>query len=92
MGFTLSITSALTVIGVFVMRKKSPNAMRPYKCMGYPVTPVLFILLSLWMIIFSFVQTPVIAFVGLGTILSGFLLYCIIKPKKGLENKTKEIS
>lgn len=82
MGFTLSITSALTVIGVFVMRKKSPNAMRPYKCWGYPITPILFILLSLWMIIFSFIQTPIVAFVGLGTVLSGFLIYYLIKPKK----------
>ena len=90
MGFTLSITSALTVIGVFVMRKKAPKAMRPYKCWGYPYTPILFILLSLWMIIFSFIQTPTVAFVGLGTVLSGFLIYYCVKPKKGSHTKTKE--
>ena len=36
----------LTIIGVFVLRKKQPNAERPYKAFGYPVTPVLYLLMA----------------------------------------------
>lgn len=82
MGFTLSLNSALTVAGVFVMRKREPNNPRPYKCWGYPVTPILFILLSLWMIIFTFSQMPKVAFAGIGTIVAGLGLYFLVRPKK----------
>ncbi len=36
----------LTIIGVFVLRKKQPNADRPYKAFGYPVIPVLYLLMA----------------------------------------------
>ena len=81
MGFTLSVSAALTVLGVFIMRKKAPKTERPYKCWGYPVTPTLFILLSLWMIVFTFIQTPEVAFAGAGTILAGLILYFVVRPK-----------
>lgn len=82
MGFTLSISAALTVCGVFVMRRRAPDAVRPYRCWGYPVTPILFIALSLWMIIFTFIQTPQVAFAGTATILVGLGLYYVVRPKK----------
>ncbi|MBQ9816202.1 MAG: amino acid permease [Proteobacteria bacterium] len=81
-GFTLSACSALTVLGVFIMRKRAPKAERPYKCWGYPVTPALFILLSLWMIVFTFVQTPEVAVAGTLTIIAGLIIYFIVRPKK----------
>lgn len=80
MGFTLSLNSALTVLGVFVMRKREPNAKRPCKCWGYPYTPILFIALSLWMIIFTIIQNPMVALAGGGTILAGLVLYFVAKP------------
>lgn len=81
MGFTLSVSAALTVCGVFVMRRRAPEAPRPYRCWGYPVTPVIFMALSLWMIVFTFIQTPEVAFAGLGTILAGWLVYRAVRPK-----------
>lgn len=82
MGFTLSVSAALTVFGVFVMRHREPDAVRPYRCWGYPVTPILFILLSLWMIVFTFVENPVVALAGSGTILVGLGVYYVSRPKK----------
>ncbi len=81
MGFTLSVSSALTVSGVFVMRRRAPEAERPYRCWGYPVTPIMFIGLSLWMIIFTFIQTPQVAIAGTITILAGLGLYFFVRPK-----------
>ncbi len=79
MGFTLSANAALTVAGVFVERIRHPQTPRPYKCWGYPVTPILFILLSLWMIIFTIIQTPFVALAGGATVLSGLLLYFAVR-------------
>ena len=80
MGFTLSVTSALTVFGVFRMRRRLPKAERPYRCWGYLVTPTLFILLSLWMIAFTIYENPYVALAGGGTILSGLLFYFVARP------------
>lgn len=51
-GITLSFFAMLTVAGVFVHRKRFPNAERPYKAWGYPVTPCVFIALILWSIVY----------------------------------------
>ena len=45
----------LAAISIFIFRKKLPNANRPYKTFGYPITPIIFIGISLWFI-FQVVQ------------------------------------
>ena len=51
-GILLSLCSLLTVTGVFVHRHKFPNAERPYKTFGYPVTPIIFSILIIWSIVY----------------------------------------
>ena len=51
-GITLSFFAMLTVAGVFIHRKRFPNAKRPYKTWGYPITPCIFIALILWSIVY----------------------------------------
>lgn len=46
-GILLSMCSLATVAGVFVHRHRFPNAARPYKTWGYPVTPIIFCILIL---------------------------------------------
>jgi len=45
--FAALIFYVLTIMGVFVLRKKRPDAERPYRAFGYPVVPLLYILLAL---------------------------------------------
>jgi APA family basic amino acid/polyamine antiporter len=52
-GFSLSIFSTLAVIGVFIMRMRGPQVDRPYKTVGYPFTPLVFIITVLAMIYYS---------------------------------------
>lgn len=80
-GFTISIFAGLAVFGVIVMRIKAPDIPRTYKTFGYPITPIIFVLLSLWMIIYSIVEEPKIALTGIATILLGFVLYYFVKDK-----------
>lgn len=77
-GFTLSISAGLTVAGVYVLRAREPDLPRPYRTWGYPVTPALFIALSLWMIVHTLAERPEAAIPGLGTLASGFLLYALL--------------
>ncbi|MEM9490687.1 MAG: amino acid permease, partial [Myxococcota bacterium] len=50
-GFTLSIFAALTVVAAFVLRIRRPDAVRPYRAFGWPVTPLIFVALSLWQVV-----------------------------------------
>src|SRR5882724_5496507 len=46
-SFVVVIFYVLTIIGIFILRKKRPDAERPYKAFGYPVLPVIYIILGI---------------------------------------------
>ena len=48
--FSLTLCSTLTVLGVFVLRWRRPDLPRPYRTWGYPVTPLIFLGISIWML------------------------------------------
>ncbi|GMV42539.1 MAG: amino acid permease [Myxococcales bacterium] len=75
-GFTLSVFAALTVLGAFVLRLRDPAA-RPYRAMGWPLTPLLFLGLSVWMVIFSVRARPEIALAGGATLAAGLIVYLV---------------
>ena len=83
-GFTLSLFAMLTVIGLIILRMKNPELERPYRTFGYPVTPLLFILSNLWIIIYSIIENPSVLLYGGGTIVVGILIYIYyaFKPVK----------
>jgi len=84
-GFTLTIFAALAVIGSFILRAKRPDAPRPYKAFGWPVTPVLFVCLSVWMVYYGIKLEPKAAIWGGATLGSGALMYVlwrVINPKR----------
>ncbi|MBW7844086.1 MAG: amino acid permease [Bacteroidia bacterium] len=56
----------LTVAGVIILRKKQPNTERPYKVWGYPVIPILYILMALFVCISLLIEKPGILIVLLG--------------------------
>jgi APA family basic amino acid/polyamine antiporter len=66
---------ALVTSSVFVFRKKYPNVERPYKAFGYPVVPVLFLLVAGLLLVSTMINAPVQAFVGIFLILLGLPVY-----------------
>lgn len=74
-GFVLNIFTLLSVIGVFILRIRQPGLPRPYKVWGYPLTPVFFILLSLWTLTYLMIDRTAESVLGLVTVLSGILIY-----------------
>jgi APA family basic amino acid/polyamine antiporter len=81
-GFTLSLFALLTVIGLIIIRFKNPDLERPYRTFGYPVTPMLFILSNLWIIIYSIIDNPSVLLYGGGTIVAGIIIYMYYSLKK----------
>jgi APA family basic amino acid/polyamine antiporter len=74
-GFTLSLFTFLTVMGVFIHRAKYKTVERPYKTWGYPVVPIIFLLVTGWILVFTFYGRPLESSLGLITVFSGSLLY-----------------
>jgi APA family basic amino acid/polyamine antiporter len=72
-GFTLNIFAALTVVSLFRLRRE--NLARVKVCIGYPVTPIVFLAFTLWMTIWSIQSEPKAALAGLATLVIGFILY-----------------
>ena len=77
-GFVLSLFTFLTVAGVFVLRWRRPELPRPYRAWGYPITPLVFLLLNAWTIWFLVAQHPRESLAGLVTLLLGLPLYFLL--------------
>jgi len=76
-GFTLGLNSLATVASVFVLRWREPDLERPYRTWGYPITPLIYMALTVWTLAFLLRDRPSEAGVGLGLILAGWVFYRI---------------
>lgn len=76
-SFVVVIFYALTILGIFILRRKRPDLERPYKAFGYPVLPLIYILLGLTFCIFLAKAEPVYSLWGLAIVLAGIPLYFI---------------
>jgi APA family basic amino acid/polyamine antiporter len=76
-GFTLALSSFVTVLGVFVLRWRQPKLPRPYRTFGYPLTPLLYLALTGWTLAFVLVNKPVEGLFGLGVMASGLVFYLV---------------
>jgi len=78
-GFTLSLFTISSVIGVFVLRyKMKKNGEDFYHTFGYPFIPIFFILIEGYMMIFVFFKKPVQSLIGIGIALIGLLIYLLL--------------
>jgi APA family basic amino acid/polyamine antiporter len=74
-GFTLNLITAITVAGVFLLRKREPEIVRPYLTWGYPWTPILFLVLSAWSLTFMMIDRFGESLAGLLTLSAGLVIY-----------------
>ncbi|HEX4149526.1 MAG TPA: amino acid permease, partial [Pirellulales bacterium] len=65
----------MTVLGLFVLRFKRPDALRPYRVLGYPLLPAVYILLCGAVMLDLLVVKPVFTWPGLFIVLSGIPVY-----------------
>jgi amino acid transporter len=73
--FAALLFYALTVIGLFVLRRKRPDTERPYKAIGYPVLPALYVVLCTLIMLDLLVVSPTYTWPGLIIVLTGVPFY-----------------
>ena len=74
-SFVVVLFYAITIIGIFRLRKTRPDVERPYKAFGYPVLPAIYILLAVVFCVFMIKMKPLYAGIGLGIVLLGIPVY-----------------
>lgn len=79
----------LTTASIFIFRRRMPDAVRPYRAWGYPVVPVLFLIVTGWLLFTTLLPNPAAglkgvslnAFIGLGLIALGLPVYWFLSRK-----------
>jgi APA family basic amino acid/polyamine antiporter len=80
-GFAITLFAGTAVAAVFVLRAREPNAPRPFKALGYPWTPAIFVLVSAAIVVNAFYSDPRVSFTGTLIILAGIPLYYFFTRK-----------
>jgi amino acid transporter len=73
--FSLLLCSLFTVLGVIVLRTTRPEIARPYRVRAYPLPPILFAVITLWMMFYLLRWKTTETLAGLATAIVGLLLY-----------------
>ncbi len=74
-GFTLTLFASIAITCVIVLRFRQPHLARPFRAWGYPVTPLLFLCVSIWALVWNFRGRPVESTLSLLTVFAGGLLF-----------------
>jgi basic amino acid/polyamine antiporter, APA family len=91
--FAVLVFYILTIIGLFVLRIKRPGAARPYKALGYPVLPALYIVMATWICVVLLRYKPQYTWPGLVLVLLGipvYLFWSSANKKSTLDPHPKE--
>jgi APA family basic amino acid/polyamine antiporter len=76
--FALTLFYALVAGSIFIYRRREPDTERPYRTWGYPVVPILFLVVSVGLIIQTVINTPRQSAIGLFLILLGVPVYWLL--------------
>ena len=87
--FAVFIYYGATTLGVFILRKKMPDAPRPYKVWGYPIVPAVVILFSAALFFNTIYARPREAAIGMALMLAGVPMYLWLNRKKKKEADRK---
>jgi APA family basic amino acid/polyamine antiporter len=82
-GVTLSLFAMATVAGAIVLRWRAPDLPRPYRTWGYPLTPLVFLAIEGWMIVFTVWTEPISAAWSAATMLLGLVIYLAVRESSG---------
>jgi APA family basic amino acid/polyamine antiporter len=81
---------ALVTSSVFVFRRKYPDMVRPYRAFGYPVIPVIFLLVAGWLLISTLINNPTQSFTGLLLIILGLPVYYYLTKRGDRQTESEE--
>ncbi len=81
-SFVVVIFYVLTILGIFILREKRPEAERPYKAFGYPVLPAIYILMGISFCLLLIIYKPQYTWPGLIIVLLGIPIYFVALAAK----------
>ena len=84
-GFTISLFASLAVSCVIVLRVRRPDAERPFRAWGYPLSPLLFLAVSAWMMYWAFQGRPIESTLAFLTVLLGGVIFAVSKSRQSDE-------
>jgi basic amino acid/polyamine antiporter, APA family len=92
-SFIVVIFYVLTIIGIFILRKKMPDAERPYKAFGYPILPAIYVVMGISFCVLLIIYKPEFTWPGLIIACIGIPLYyiAVASNKKSNNTNTTEI-
>jgi APA family basic amino acid/polyamine antiporter len=79
--FAVLVFYVLTIFGLFVLRRTHPEAERPYKAVGYPILPAIYIVMALFIDVVLLRYKPQYTWPGLFIVLLGIPVYYIWRPR-----------
>ena len=79
-GATMALNTFATVLGLFVLRWQQPTLPRPFRVSLYPLTPLIFLGVTGWTLIYIVLQRPLEALISAGIIASGGFFYLLMRP------------
>jgi APA family basic amino acid/polyamine antiporter len=85
-GFAITLFAGIAVAAVFVLRAREPDAPRPFKAIGYPVTPAIFVLASLAIVANAIYSNPLVSVTGLLVMAAGIPLYLWFRSRGGVRS------
>jgi APA family basic amino acid/polyamine antiporter len=80
-GFAITLFLGLAVAAVFVLRAREPDAPRPFRAWGYPVTPAIFTIASAVIVVNAFYSDTRRTLIGAAIILAGIPVYAIFRRR-----------
>lgn len=88
--FAVYIFYGATALGVFILRRRMPDAHRPYRTWGYPIIPAIFVLFCVGLFFNTIITRPREAGIGLSLILLGIPVYFLLVRKRRCGNDSPE--
>lgn len=85
-SFIVVVFYMLTIVGIFILRKKMPDAPRPYKAFGYPFLPMIYILMGSTFCLLLIFYKPEYTWPGLIIVLLGIPVYYMLKGRIVVED------
>jgi APA family basic amino acid/polyamine antiporter len=73
---------AFTIYGIFILRKKMPDAERPIKAPGYPIIPMIYVIIASIIVLILVKEKPQFTYPGLGIVAIGIPVYYWFNSKK----------
>jgi APA family basic amino acid/polyamine antiporter len=83
-GFTLSLSAAVTVAGAFRLRRREPDAPRPHRALAWPWSGAAFLALSAFMTVFAIRERPLESLAGLATLAAGGVAWAIWRKRRAV--------